>query len=49
LAVSEGHLEIIKLLIENGADLNIKDRFGNVPIDCTNNIDVINLINYFKK
>eukprot|EP01080_Neovahlkampfia_damariscottae_P006082 gene6082-10090_t len=34
LACSEGHLEIVKYLIEKGVDLYQKDRFGNDAFDC---------------
>ena len=32
LAVHWLHMDVIKLLIENGADLNIKDELGNTPL-----------------
>ena len=33
LACSEGHLEAVQLLIEEGADPNLKDRFGSTCLD----------------
>ena len=33
MACSEGHYEIVKYLLENGADVNISDSNGNSPID----------------
>jgi len=32
IASSAGYVEIVKLLIENGADLNIKEVNGNIPL-----------------
>ena len=31
-AVSEGHIEVTKLLIEKGANIHIKDRYGCTPL-----------------
>lgn len=33
VAVSNGHLECAQFLVQMGADLNIKDRWGNSPLD----------------
>jgi len=33
LAANYGHFEIVKYLINHGAYINVKDRFGNTPID----------------
>ena len=33
LAANEGHLEVVKLLCEAGADINVKDRWGDRPLD----------------
>ena len=33
LAANEGHLEVVKLLCEAGADVNVKDRWGDRPVD----------------
>ena len=32
LAASEGHLDVVKWLVENGCDVNVKDRWGNTPL-----------------
>lgn len=33
LASGEGHIDVIKLLIQHNADVNCEDRFGNRPLD----------------
>eukprot|EP00977_Amphora_coffeiformis_P017483 scaffold5754_cov166-Amphora_coffeaeformis.AAC.5 len=33
LAAHEGHLEVVKLLCKAGADVNVKDRWGDRPLD----------------
>jgi len=33
LAANEGHFEVVKLLCEAGADVNVKDRWGDRPMD----------------
>lgn len=33
LAAGEGHVEVVKLLCEAGADVNVKDRWDNHPLD----------------
>lgn len=33
LAANEGHLEVVKLLCEAGANINVKDRWGDRPLD----------------
>eukprot|EP01130_Rhizamoeba_saxonica_P003620 TRINITY_DN1511_c0_g1_i1.p1 TRINITY_DN1511_c0_g1~~TRINITY_DN1511_c0_g1_i1.p1 ORF type:complete len:472 (-),score=83.20 TRINITY_DN1511_c0_g1_i1:34-1449(-) len=32
LAASKGHIDIVELLLRNGADPHLKDRYGNTPI-----------------
>lgn len=51
IAVSKGHLEICKILIEAGADLQLRDKFGYTAQDYAlekNNNDIILLLNYLK-
>ena len=45
IAVSENSLESIKLLIENGAKTDIKDRWGKTAVDeVNNNKEILNLL-----
>ncbi len=37
LACAEGHFEAVELLLLNGSECNIKDRWGNTPLDDVNN------------
>jgi len=34
LAASKGHIEIVKILIENKADLKAQDLYKNTPLMC---------------
>jgi ankyrin repeat protein len=40
LASCNGQLEIVKLLCEAGADVNVQDRWGNRPLDDAKNAKV---------
>ncbi|MEM2056872.1 MAG: ankyrin repeat domain-containing protein [Thermoproteota archaeon] len=47
LASRRGHLEMVKLFVEHGADVNIRNRLGETPIflACRNNhIDVVHYL-----
>lgn len=39
LAAAEGHHDIVSILIEHGADKNVKDRWGNTPLSEAMKID----------
>jgi ankyrin repeat protein len=45
LAAGEGHLDIVTMLCEAGADVNVEDRWGHRPLDeaghAKNNSDAI--------
>ncbi|MDP6527240.1 MAG: hypothetical protein QGH15_24055, partial [Kiritimatiellia bacterium] len=36
--------ETVSILLEKGADVNIRDKWGNTPLDVTLNDDVANLL-----
>jgi glutaminase len=47
LAASEGHAEIVKFLLENGADQRLKDRFNNIALSDAireNHKDVVEIL-----
>jgi ankyrin repeat protein len=33
LAATAGHFDMVKYLVENGADINCKDRWGSTPLN----------------
>jgi ankyrin repeat protein len=37
----QNNKEMVSYLLENGADPNIKDNFGKLPIERTSDIDII--------
>jgi hypothetical protein len=45
----EGSDRIVKILIENGASITLKNGEGEKPIDVTNNKDVYNFLKVFMK
>lgn len=38
------HFNVVKLLIENGADVNLANDFGDLPLLMTNNLDTVKLL-----
>ncbi len=47
LASSEGKLEAVKFLVENGANINIKDSRGSIPLDDAIRENRTHVVNYF--
>lgn len=48
IAASEGHLNIVKILIESGADINVKDKWGETALDNAIKFDHTDVSNYLK-
>ena len=48
-AVDLGNIKFIKILLENGVDINVKDEDGNLPDDLTSNKKIISLLNKNRK
>ena len=46
-AAYNGHLQICKLLVDKGADTEIKDKSGNTALTCAKNEDIRNLLRAF--
>lgn len=47
LAAGEGQMDIVRLLCEKGADVNVRDRWGNRPLDdavTAGHQDIVNLL-----
>ena len=49
IAVEEEKLECVKILINKGADPNVKDRWGNTPLEKAKEINNKNIIQLFEK
>ena len=47
VAASEGHIEIVRTLLKEGADVNFADRYNTTPLDGMSNTDV-HFINYHR-
>ncbi|AGE48431.1 ankyrin repeat PH and SEC7 domain containing protein [Paramecium bursaria Chlorella virus AN69C] len=43
--VRQGHIKMIKLLVNNDADIDAKDDYGNVPTDMTSNKKITSYLN----
>lgn len=47
LASQDGHIDVVGLLIENGADIEVADKGGLTPLheaSCNGHIDVVGLL-----
>lgn len=44
LAVQNGHIEVVKALLEGGANVNMKDKFGQSPIFFAESVEVMKLL-----
>jgi ankyrin repeat protein len=47
IAARKGNLDIVKLLVENGADIDATDNDKNKPLSIGNNVELINKIYNF--
>jgi ankyrin repeat protein len=44
---SNGHIEIARLLLQNGADVNVRNNYGSTPLHCAaynGHIDILHLL-----
>lgn len=48
IAASEGHLDAVKVLAEEGANINSVDRFGHTPLDDCMTYSISSFIIYTK-
>jgi ankyrin repeat protein len=47
IAARKGNLDIVKLLVENGANIDATDNDKNKPLSIGNNVELINKIYNF--
>ena len=43
-----GHRKVIELLVENGADVSVKDRFGFTPLSIAKKNNHADIVQYLK-
>jgi len=44
LASTAGHFDMVKYLVENGADINSRDRWGSTPLNDATDPTIINYL-----
>jgi hypothetical protein len=47
LAAYNGHIEIARLLLQNGAEVNVRNNYGNTPLHCSayrGHVDILHLL-----
>jgi ankyrin repeat protein len=44
-----GHREVIELLVDNGADISAKDRFGFTPLSIAKKNNHTDIVKYLKE
>eukprot|EP00750_Incisomonas_marina_P021587 INCI457.1.p1 GENE.INCI457.1~~INCI457.1.p1 ORF type:complete len:678 (-),score=104.58 INCI457.1:1448-3481(-) len=49
VAASSGHLEMVKYLVANGANVDVCDRFGNTPLDDAKRENFKEIVSYLSK
>jgi len=49
MAVDWGYKEIVELLLVNGADVNVKDEFGDTPLDWSIGLDQKEIADLLRK
>ena len=48
LAALKGKQKIVKLLLENGAQIEVKDNYGRIPLDLVQTEQLRRLLHYTK-
>jgi ankyrin repeat protein len=44
-----GHLEVVQLLLDRGADVSLSDNFGKTPIQIANKLNYIDIIKLLER
>ncbi len=44
---NKGHIDIVKLLLEKGVDVNLKDKYDNTPLNSAAFNGHIEIFNYY--
>lgn len=47
-ATLNGHTDLVKELVENGADINVKNKYGKCSIDMAKSFDRRKILSYFE-
>jgi 26S proteasome non-ATPase regulatory subunit 10 len=47
VAVELGKIEVARLLLKHGADVNVRDKIGRTPSQCTTQRDILELLSEY--